>query len=608
MFFILPLLQIVYMNHFFASRARQLLALLLLLPLFGRAQNLTQAGFNGVLVPQYASTGTATRLPVMYRATVSGLTANTLYRYYTQAAISTDLGTPVTGAGNPLLITPGATPAATTYAYTSSASLSVAGGYATFTTNAAGSYTGWFGYLNTGNTRFTAGNVLYMTIVVATDAAPATVEKRLALDQTVTALALGTGTTATDATGFRGSSAATPKNLVAVYGTETGTARPLALTVVEAIAATGSAVASLPAYYTTNAGDWNTLIPNVLPAGVRRIEQRSVVDGSVVGCASDADGVWPSGANTVNPTGGTTAISLTATDAPLNTSTCGSVAPAAVTATPATLVAFTTTTGTPSATQTITVAGSGLTAGVVVTAPAGYEVSLAATSGFSISVTVPQAGGATAATPVYVRLTGATAGTFAGNVAVSSTGATTQNVAVTGIVTAVVVSPPTISSFTPTSGGPGTTVTITGTNFTGATSVRIGSFAATNFTVVNGTTITFVVPTGTGSVNGQISVTAPGGTVTSTASFNLVSATLAANALPGLSVFPNPATDRFTVELPSPAPATVALRDLAGRLVLAPAALGPDHQVQLPASLASGLYLLEVRQGSTLAVRRIARN
>ena len=192
--------------------------------------------------------------------------------------------------------------------------------------------------------------------------------------------------------------------------------------------------------------------------------------------------------------------------------------------------------------------------------------------------------------------------------AVSSTGATTQNVAVTGIVTAVVVSPPTITSFTPTSGGPGTTVTITGTNFTGATSVRIGSFAATNFTVVNGTTITFVVPTGTGSVNGQISVTAPGGTVTSTASFNLVSATLPANALPGLSVFPNPATDRFTVELPSPAPATVALRDLAGRLVLAPVALGPDHQVQLPASLARGLYLLEVRQGSTLAVRRIARN
>ena len=167
---------------------------------------------------------------------------------------------------------------------------------------------------------------------------------------------------------------------------------------------------------------------------------------------------------------------------------------------------------------------------------------------------------------------------------------------------------PTITSFTPTTGGPGTVVTLTGTNLTGATSVRIGTFTATNLTVVNATTITFVVPTGTGSVSGFISVTTPGGTATSTATFNLVSATLAANALSGLTVFPNPAIDRLTVELPASAPATVALRDLAGRLVLAPAALGADHQLLLPASLASGMYLLEVRQGAAVAIRRIEKN
>ena len=167
---------------------------------------------------------------------------------------------------------------------------------------------------------------------------------------------------------------------------------------------------------------------------------------------------------------------------------------------------------------------------------------------------------------------------------------------------------PTITSFTPTTGGPGTVVTLTGTNLTGATSVRIGTFTATNLTVVNATTITFVVPTGTGSVSGFISVTTPGGTATSTATFNLVSATLAANALSGLTVFPNPAIDRLTVELSASAPATVALRDLAGRLVLAPAALGADHQLLLPASLASGMYLLEVRQGAAVAIRRIEKN
>ena len=167
---------------------------------------------------------------------------------------------------------------------------------------------------------------------------------------------------------------------------------------------------------------------------------------------------------------------------------------------------------------------------------------------------------------------------------------------------------PTITSFTPTTGGPSTVVTLTGTNLTGATAVRIGTFAITNFTVVNATTITLTLPTGTGSVNGFISVTTPGGTATSATTFNLVSATLAANALPGLSVFPNPATDRLTVELPTAAPAIVALRDLTGRLVLAPAALGADHLLRLPASLASGVYLLEVRQGTEVAIRRIEKN
>lgn len=164
---------------------------------------------------------------------------------------------------------------------------------------------------------------------------------------------------------------------------------------------------------------------------------------------------------------------------------------------------------------------------------------------------------------------------------------------------------PTIVSFTPTSGGPATTVTVTGSNFMGATSVRIGSFAAANFTVVNSTTITFVLPTGSGSVSGLITVVTPGGTVSSATPFNLVSATMAAPALVGLMVYPNPATDRVTVDLPTIAPAMVTLRDLAGRVVLAPVALGADKQLLLPATLASGIYLLEVRQGAAIAIRRI---
>ena len=71
------------------------------------------------------------------------------------------------------------------------------------------------------------------------------------------------------------------------------------------------------------------------------------------------------------------------------------------------------------------------------------------------------------------------------------------------------VPPPTITSFTPTSAGSTATVTLTGTDFTGATAVSFGGAAATSFTVVSATSITAVVAAGT---SGNVSVTTPGGT------------------------------------------------------------------------------------------------
>ncbi|WP_345237333.1 IPT/TIG domain-containing protein [Hymenobacter saemangeumensis] len=81
----------------------------------------------------------------------------------------------------------------------------------------------------------------------------------------------------------------------------------------------------------------------------------------------------------------------------------------------------------------------------------------------------------------------------------------------------VTTAAPSISSFTPTSGGAGTSVTVTGTNFTGASSVTVNGVAVTGFTVVNNTTITFSLPAGTGS--GPIAVTTANGTATSTGIF-----------------------------------------------------------------------------------------
>ncbi len=78
---------------------------------------------------------------------------------------------------------------------------------------------------------------------------------------------------------------------------------------------------------------------------------------------------------------------------------------------------------------------------------------------------------------------------------------------------ASVVTPclPTISSFTPTTAALGTTVTISGTNLSGATGVKFGGVAATSFSVINSTTITAVVGSG---ATGDVAVTTSGGTAT----------------------------------------------------------------------------------------------
>ncbi len=79
---------------------------------------------------------------------------------------------------------------------------------------------------------------------------------------------------------------------------------------------------------------------------------------------------------------------------------------------------------------------------------------------------------------------------------------------------------PTISSFTPTSGPAGTTITVTGNGFTGATAVTIGGIPAASFTVVSSTSLTAVVATGTGT--GVIRVTGPGGNRLSAARFTVL--------------------------------------------------------------------------------------
>jgi len=87
--------------------------------------------------------------------------------------------------------------------------------------------------------------------------------------------------------------------------------------------------------------------------------------------------------------------------------------------------------------QQFTVSGANLSANIIASAPAGFEVALAAAGPYFNVVTANQIGGIVNGT-VYVRSsTSASAGNISGNITVTSTGATSQTVAVTGTVNAL---------------------------------------------------------------------------------------------------------------------------------------------------------------------------
>ncbi len=207
-------------------------------------------------------------------------------------------------------------------------------------------------------------------------------------------------------------------------------------------------------------------------------------------------------------------------------------------------------------------AGSGVV-NVSVTTPGGKSAAsaadqftyIAAPGVTGLSPTTGPAAGGTLVTISGANFTGATAVDFGTTAAtnikvVNSATITADSSAGTGIVDVTVTTPggssvtsvadrftyiaaPVVSGLSPGSGptGGAMLVTITGANFTGATSVDFGAAAATDVTVVNSDAITAVSPTGSGVVS--VTVTTPGGTSASSAASQF--AYVAVSAVTGLS-------------------------------------------------------------------------
>ena len=170
----------------------------------------------------------------------------------------------------------------------------------------------------------------------------------------------------------------------------------------------------------------------------------------------------------------------------------------------------------PIATQNIYTTTSGTALTVTETStPTARQWAYATTSGGPYTDLPNQTG--TSYTPAFP-----TAGTY--YVVARSTFACGQQVSNEVVVNVTVAQAPTLTSFAPTSGPAGTSVTLTGTNFISGATVSFNGTASPQVTVVSATTIRATAPTGV--TTGPISVTTAGGTATSTASFTATTRTL----------------------------------------------------------------------------------
>ncbi len=127
-------------------------------------------------------------------------------------------------------------------------------------------------------------------------------------------------------------------------------------------------------------------------------------------------------------------------------------------------------TATVSIPQTYTVSGTNLTADVTVTAPTGYTICTTSGGSYTTTLTLSQTAGSVATTTIYVRFSPVVVQAYNGNITNVSTGATTQNIAVTGagITPTITVTPSTLDFGDVQTGTTSThqTYTVSGTNLT----------------------------------------------------------------------------------------------------------------------------------------------
>lgn len=298
---------------------------------------LLQRNFDYIRSPRFMGSGSSSKLPTMFSASLNNLQPNTTYRYYTQAALASELRTYSTGAGDPLLIDYTTNPIV--YSYSSSPSLTTAGGYGKFKTDGTGSFRGDFGFIYSSDSRFTPGNHVFPTIALAVDGATQ-VEARYVLSADATVLEFDGAAGANKGTYIKGTSFATAGSIVCLLSDAGGADanRPISMSLVEQptlINGSGAAQwgTDFVSGYDHATGSWNTIIPNMNPEGVKVIMAFKPIFTPFNSpyCNTSSNGIWGSTVTT-NPSGGLTALQISNTVAPLDVTNCFLVIPISISA------------------------------------------------------------------------------------------------------------------------------------------------------------------------------------------------------------------------------------------------------------------------------------
>jgi hypothetical protein len=290
--------------------------------------------------------------------------------------------------------------------------------------------------------------------------------------------------------------------------------------------------------------DTATTIVAVAPAGAAGMADVTVTTTGGTSAISSADQFTYVAAPTVtaiSPAAGPlagTSVTITGTNLAGATAVMfGTTAAASITSDTATTIVAVAPAGVGPVDVTVTTAG-----GTSATVSADQFTYVAAPTVVSIGPTMGPAAGGTSVTITGTNLAGATSvkfGTVAAASITSDTATTIVAVAPAGAAGAADVTvttaggtsatlaadlftfvpAPTVTSISPTKGSAagGTSVTITGTNLAGATSVKFGTVAATSITSDTATTIVVVAPAGTAGAADVTVVTAGGASATSTA-------------------------------------------------------------------------------------------